>query len=231
MLKAFQDALNLLAHLDGAVLGIVLVSLQVSLSALLIGTVLGLPIGALLATEQFTGKKTIIVTLNTLMGVPTVIVGVLVYLMLSRTGPLGMWGWLFTVKGMIVAQVLLTTPLIAALSRQILEDSWKIHRDSFLSLRLSPLSRFKWLIWDCRFSLTIAILAGLARAISEVGAVMIVGGNIDRSTRTMTTAIALETSKGDLPLALALGIVLLGIVLLANLFTFAVRQIAERRYG
>ncbi|WP_128113320.1 ABC transporter permease [Polynucleobacter necessarius] len=163
MLKAFQDALTLLAHLDGGVLGIVWVSLQVSLTALLIGTLLGLPIGAL--------------------------------------------------------------------SRQILEDSWKIHRDSFLSLRLPPLSRFKWLIWDCRFSLTIAILAGLARAISEVGAVMIVGGNIDHSTRTMTTAIALETSKGDLPLALALGIALLMIVLLANLFTFGVRQIAERRYG
>lgn len=231
MFKAFQDALTLLAHLDGAVLGIVLVSLQVSLSALFIGTLLGLPIGALLATEQFTGKKTIIVTLNTLMGVPTVIVGVLVYLMLSRTGPLGAWGWLFTIKGMVVAQTLLTTPLIAALSRQILEDSWRVHRDSFLSLKLPPLSRFKWLLWDCRFSLTIAILAGLARAISEVGAVMIVGGNIDRSTRTMTTAIALETSKGDLPLALALGIVLLMIVLLANLFTFVVRQVAEHRYG
>lgn len=231
MLKAFQDALTLLAHLDGAVLGIVLVSLQVSLSALLIGTLLGLPIGALLATEQFTGKKTIIVTLNTLMGVPTVIVGVLVYLMLSRTGPLGAWGWLFTIKGMVVAQTLLTTPLIAALSRQILEDSWRVHRDSFLSLKLPPLSRFKWLLWDCRFSLTIAVLAGLARAISEVGAVMIVGGNIDRSTRTMTTAIALETSKGDLPLALALGVVLLMIVLLANLFTFVVRQVAEHRYG
>ena len=184
-----------------------------------------------MATEEFTGKKSIVITLNTLMGVPTVIIGVLVYLMLSRSGPMGAWGWLFTPKGMIVAQTLLTTPLIAALSRQILEDSWRIHRDTFLSLRLPPLSRFKWLIWDCRFSLTIAILAGLARAISEVGAVMIVGGNIQNSTRTMTTAIALETSKGDLPLALALGIVLLGIVLLANLFTFAVRQLAERRYG
>ena len=231
MLTAFQDALSLIAHLDGGVLGIVLVSLQVSLTALFFGALIGLPIGALLATEEFNGKKWIIVLLNTLMGVPTVIVGVIVYLMLSRTGPLGAWGWLFTVKGMILAQILLTTPIIAALSRQILEDSWKIHRDTFLSLRLPSLARFKWLIWDCRFSLTIAILAGLARAISEVGAVMIVGGNIDHSTRTMTTAIALETSKGDLPLALALGIVLLGIVLLANLFTFAVRQIAERRYG
>lgn len=231
MFSTFQEAFALLAHLDGGVMGIVLVSLQVSLSALLFGTLLGLPIGALLATEEFKGKKVTIIALNTLMGVPTVIIGVLVYLMLSRSGPLGAWGWLFTTKGMIVAQTLLTTPLIAALSRQILEDSWRIHRDSFLSLRLPPLSRLKWLIWDCRFSLTIAVLAGLARAISEVGAVMIVGGNIDRSTRTMTTAIALETSKGDLPLALALGIVLLGIVLLANLFTFVVRQIAEKRYG
>jgi tungstate transport system permease protein len=231
MLKAFQDAIALLAHLDAGVLGIVFVSLQVSLTALLIGTLLGIPMGALLATEQFLGKKTIIVTLNTLMGVPTVIVGGWVYLLLSRSGPIGAWGWLFTPNGMSVAQTLLTTPLIAALSRQILEDSWRIHRDSFMSLRLPPLSRFKWLIWDCRFSLTIAVLAGLARAISEVGAVMIVGGNIDHSTRTMTTAIALETSKGDLPLALALGIVLLSIVLLANLFTFAVRQIVERRYG
>ena len=231
MFIAFQDALSLLTQMNSGVIGIVLVSLQVSLSALFIGTLLGLPIGALLATEEFRGKKAVIVTLNTLMGVPTVIVGVVVYLMLSRSGPLGAWGWLFTAKGMILAQILLTTPLIAALSRQILEDSWRIHRDSFLSLQLPVLSRYKWLIWDCRFSLTIAILAGLARAISEVGAVMIVGGNIDHSTRTMTTAIALETSKGDLPLALALGIVLLVIVLLANLFTFAVRQIAERRYG
>jgi len=231
MLTAFQDALALLTHLDGGVLGIVLVSIQVSLTALLFGTLIGLPLGALLATEEFTGKKSVVIALNTLMGVPTVIIGVLVYLMLSRSGPMGAWGWLFTPKGMIVAQTLLTTPLIAALSRQILEDSWRIHRDTFLSLRLPPISRFKWLIWDCRFSLTIAILAGLARAISEVGAVMIVGGNIQNSTRTMTTAIALETSKGDLPLALALGIVLLGIVLLANLLTFAVRQVAERRYG
>ena len=136
MLTAFQDALALLAHLDGGVLGIVLVSLQVSLTALLFGTLIGLPLGALLATEEFTGKKSIVIALNTLMGVPTVIVGVLVYLMLSRSGPMGAWGWLFTPKGMIVAQTLLTTPLIAALSRQILEDSWRIHRDTFLSLRL-----------------------------------------------------------------------------------------------
>jgi tungstate transport system permease protein len=187
MLTTFQDALSLLAHLDAGVIGIVLVSLQVSLTALLLGTIIGLPLGALLATEEFSGKKAITITLNTLMGVPTVIVGVVVYLLLSRTGPLGVWGWLFTPKGMILAQTLLTTPLIAALSRQILEDSWRIHRDSFMALRLPRIAALKWLIWDCRFSLTIAVLAGLARAISEVGAVMIVGGNIDRSTRTMTS--------------------------------------------
>ena len=231
MLKAFQDALVLLIHLDGAVLGIVWASIQVSLTALLFGTLLGLPLGALLATEEFRWKKGVIITLNTLMGVPTVIVGVLVYLLLSRSGPLGAWGWLFTIKGMILAQTLLTTPLIAALSRQILEDAWRIHRDAFLTLRLPRLATLKWLSWDCRFSLSIAILAGLARAISEVGAVMIVGGNIDHSTRTMTTAIALETSKGDLPLALALGMILLSIVLIANLFTFVIRQIAEHRYA
>lgn len=231
MLIAFQDALTLVAQLDRAVIGIVMVSLQVSFTALILGTLVGLPLGAWLATEQFRGKRALIIVLNTLMGVPTVIIGVLVYLMLSRSGPLGDLGWLFTVKGMVVAQFLLTTPLVAALSRQVLEDAWQIHRETFLSLRFGRLTYMKWLIWDCRFSLTIAVLAGLARAISEVGAVMIVGGNIDNATRTMTTAIALETSKGDLPLALALGIVLLAIVLLANLLTFAVRSIAERRYG
>jgi tungstate transport system permease protein len=231
MYSAFVDAFSLLAQLDSTIIRIVLTSLQVSLTALILGTLVGLPLGAWLATEEFAGKKVAIVILNSLMGVPTVIVGVLVYLVLSRSGPFGEWGWLFTVKGMIVAQFFITTPLIAALSRQILEDSWKIHRETFMALRLPPLARLKWLIWDCRFSLTIAILAGFARAISEVGAVMIVGGNIDRVTRTMTTAIALETSKGDLALALSLGIVLLGIVLVANIFIFMVRQMAERRYG
>lgn len=231
MFTAFQGAFALLAHQDQALLGIVWVSLQVSLAALLVGALLGLPLGAILAVEEFKGKKIVVVLLNTLMGVPTVIVGVLVYLLLSRSGPLGVLGWLFTVPGMIVAQVLLTTPLIAALSRQFLEDAWRSHRDSFMALRLPYRSTLKWLCWDCRFSLTIVILAGLARAISEVGAVMIVGGNIDHATRTMTTAIALETSKGDLPLAIALGMVLMGVVLLANLLTLMVRQIAERRYA
>ena len=231
MSSTFLDAFALLAHLDAAIVRIVITSLQVSITALILGTLVGLPLGAWLATEEFAGKRVAIVILNSMMGIPTVIVGVLVYLILSRSGPFGEWGWLFTVKGMIVAQFFITTPLIAALSRQLLEDSWKVHRDTFMALRLPYFSRLKWLIWDCRFSLTIAILAGFARAISEVGAVMIVGGNIDRVTRTMTTAIALETSKGDLAFALSLGIVLLGIVILANIFIFVVRQIAERRYG
>jgi tungstate transport system permease protein len=231
MSSTFLDAFALLAHLDAAIVRIVITSLQVSITALILGTLVGLPLGAWLATEEFAGKRVAIVILNSMMGIPTVIVGVLVYLILSRSGPFGDWGWLFTVKGMIVAQFFITTPLIAALSRQLLEDSWRVHRDTFMALRLPYFSRLKWLIWDCRFSLTIAILAGFARAISEVGAVMIVGGNIDRVTRTMTTAIALETSKGDLAFALSLGIVLLGIVILANIFIFVVRQIAERRYG
>ncbi len=231
MSSTFIDAFALLAHLDAAIVRIVITSLQVSITALVLGTLVGLPLGAWLATEEFVGKRVATVILNSMMGIPTVIVGVLVYLILSRSGPFGEWGWLFTVKGMIVAQFCITTPLIAALSRQLLEDSWKVHRDTFMALRLPYLARLKWLIWDCRFSLTIAILAGFARAISEVGAVMIVGGNIDRVTRTMTTAIALETSKGDLAFALSLGIVLLGIVILANIFIFVVRQVAERRYG
>ncbi len=229
--STFIDAFALLSHLDAAIVRIVITSLQVSITALILGTLVGLPLGAWLATEEFVGKRAATVILNSMMGIPTVIVGVLVYLILSRSGPFGEWGWLFTVKGMIVAQFFITTPLIAALSRQLLGDSWKIHRDTFMALRLPYFSRLKWLIWACRFSLTIAILAGFARAISEVGAVMIVGGNIDRVTRTMTTAIALETSKGDLAFALSLGIVLLGIVIVANIFIFVVRQVAERRYG
>lgn len=231
MWQAFLQAFDLLGTFDDKVLTIVLVSLQVSVTALLIGTLIGLPLGAFIAVKKFWGRQVIVVILNSLMGVPTVIVGVVIYLLLSRSGPLGSLGWLFTAKGMTLAQVLLTTPLIAALTRQIIEDGYITHGDTFKALRLPTLSQLKWLLWDCRFSLSIAVLAGFARAISEVGAVMIVGGNIDRATRTMTTAIALETSKGDLPLALSLGIVLLVIVLIANTFTNWLKSIAERRYG
>jgi tungstate transport system permease protein len=231
MLSAFNDAFSLLETLDANLLGIVLLSLQVSLTALLVGCLLGMPLGAFIAIQNFPGRQGLIVVLNSLMGVPTVIVGVVIYLLLSRTGPLGELNWLFTPKGMILAQSVLTTPLIAALTRQIIEDGWRIHGETMSALRLPIAAKLKWLVWDCRFSLSIALLAGFARAISEVGAVMIVGGNIDRVTRTMTTAIALETSKGDLPLALALGLVLLGVVLLANLMTSTIKSFAERRYG
>ena len=231
MLSAFNDAFSLLETLDANLLGIVLLSLQVSLTALLVGCLLGMPLGAFIAIQNFPGRQGLIVILNSLMGVPTVIVGVVIYLLLSRSGPLGDLNWLFTPKGMILAQSVLTTPLIAALTRQIIEDGWRIHGETMSALRLPIAAKLKWLVWDCRFSLSIALLAGFARAISEVGAVMIVGGNIDRVTRTMTTAIALETSKGDLPLALALGLVLLGVVLLANLMTSIIKSFAERRYG
>jgi tungstate transport system permease protein len=231
MIQAIEQAWQLLFSLDPSTWEIVRLSLQISITALLIGALIGLPLGAYLAIQDFPGRKIIITILNSLMGIPTVIVGVLIYLLLSRTGPLGFLGLLFTPKGIIIAQVMLTTPLIAALSRQTIEDAWHVHGETFNSLKLPVLSKLKWLLWDCRFSLSIAIIAGFARAISEVGAVMIVGGNIDRSTRTMTTAIALETSKGDLPLALALGIVLLCVVLLANASASILKNWAEKKYG
>jgi tungstate transport system permease protein len=231
MFSAISDAFTLLETFDANLFGIVLVSLQVSITALLIGCLLGMPLGAFIAIQNFPGRQGVVVILNSLMGVPTVIVGVVIYILLSRTGPMGDLNWLFTSKGMILAQSVLTTPLIAALTRQIIEDGWRIHGETMSALRLPIAAKLKWLVWDCRFSLSIALLAGFARAISEVGAVMIVGGNIDGVTRTMTTAIALETSKGDLPLALALGLVLLGAVLIANLMTSIIKSFAERRYG
>lgn len=231
MFSAISDAFILLETFDANLFGIVLVSLQVSITALLIGCLLGMPLGAFIAIQNFPGRQGVVVILNSLMGVPTVIVGVVIYILLSRTGPMGDLNWLFTSKGMIMAQSVLTTPLIAALTRQIIEDGWRVHGETMSALRLPIAAKLKWLVWDCRFSLSIALLAGFARAISEVGAVMIVGGNIDGVTRTMTTAIALETSKGDLPLALALGLVLLGAVLIANLMTSVIKSFAERRYG
>jgi tungstate transport system permease protein len=231
MFSAISDAFTLLETFDANLFGIVLVSLQVSITALLIGCLLGMPLGAFIAIQNFPGRQGVVVILNSLMGVPTVIVGVVIYILLSRTGPMGDLNWLFTSKGMIMAQSVLTTPLIAALTRQIIEDGWRVHGETMSALRLPIAAKLKWLVWDCRFSLSIALLAGFARAISEVGAVMIVGGNIDGVTRTMTTAIALETSKGDLPLALALGLVLLAAVLIANLMTSVIKSFAERRYG
>jgi tungstate transport system permease protein len=231
MFETIHKAFLAVFSLDRDVWQIVGTSLNVSVCALLIGLLLGIPIGALLAVGNFPGRKICITFFNTMMNVPTVIIGVLVYLLLSRTGPLGTLGWLFTIPGMIIAQSCLTTPLIAAISRQVIADAWQIHRESFLLLHITFLDQLKWIIWDCRFSLVITLLAGFGRAISEVGAVMIVGGNIAHYTRTMTTAISLETSKGDLVLSLALGIVLLLIVFIVNYLAYLLKTSAEKRYG
>lgn len=231
MWDTLYQAFSLVFNLDPEVWNIAFTSISVSAIALLNGVILGLPLGAFLAIANFPGKKWCLTILNTCMNIPTVIIGVLIYLLLSRSGPLGDLGLLFTKTGMIIAQTLLTTPIIAAVSRQIIADAWQSHRDTFTSLHLRLFHQMKWILWDCRFSLVIVILLGFSRAISEVGAVMIVGGNIAQHTRTLTTAIALETSKGDLALSLSLGIVLLSIVLLANIAAHFLKSSAERKYG
>jgi tungstate transport system permease protein len=228
---ALREAFGLLARFEGDVAGIARLSLQVSLSAVAMAALIGLPLGALVAIARFPGKAAVTVAMNTFMGLPSVIVGVIVYLMLSRSGPLGPLGLLFTPSAMIIAQTCLTLPLIAALTRQMTDDAWREHGEALRSLRLPLLARTRVLLWHCRFSLVAILLAGLGRAISEVGAVMIVGGNIDRLTRTMTTAIALETSKGDLALALALGMLLMTIVLGLNLVASVTRGLAMKRFG
>ena len=210
---------------------IVALSLQVSLSAVALATVLGLPLGAAVAIGRFPGRHALVVLLNALMGLPPVVVGLAVYLLLSRAGPLGPLGLLFTPGAMVFAQTVLILPIIAALSRQAAEDAWREYEEQLHSLWARGLGAALTLLWDIRFSLVTAVLAGLGRASAEVGAVMIVGGNIDGVTRVMTTAIALETSKGDLPLALGLGIVLIAIVLALNAAAFLVKEAAQRRYG
>ena len=210
---------------------IVGLSLQVSLSAVAFACVLGLPLGAAIAVGHFPGRKTVIVVLNALMGLPPVVVGLVVYLILSRAGPLGPLGLLFTPTAMVVAQTALILPIIAALSRQAVADAWSEYAEQLRSLGVDGMAAALTVLWDLRFSLLTTVLAGLGRAAAEVGAVMIVGGNIDGVTRVMTTAIALETSKGDLPLALGLGVVLISIVLVLNAAAFLVKEAAERRYG
>jgi len=229
--EAFAAAWALIAGFEPGLLGIVTLSLQVSLSAVLIATALALPLGAAIAVGRFPGRQALIVLLNALMGLPPVVVGLLVYLLLSRAGPLGSLGILFTPSAMVVAQTLLVVPIIAALSRQVIEDAWREYDEQLRSLGASRASAALTLIWDTRFSLVTIVLAGFGRAAAEVGAVMIVGGNIDGVTRVMTTAIALETSKGDLPLALGLGIVLLTLVLLLNALAALIRELAARKYG
>ncbi|MBK7414855.1 MAG: ABC transporter permease [Dechloromonas sp.] len=231
MLSTLADAFLLLGSLDHRLLEIVGLSLRVSLSALLFGALLGLPLGAWLAVASFPGRGILIVTLNALMGLPSVVVGVLVYLALSRSGPFGSYGLLFSPSAMIVAQSLLVVPLIAAVTRQIVEDAWKDYAPEFSVIGIGRPQAVGLLLADCRFSLSVATLAGLGRAMSEVGAVMIVGGNIDGYTRVMTTAIALETSKGDLALSIALGLVLMTIILGLNVAAYGLRCWAARRYG
>jgi tungstate transport system permease protein len=210
---------------------IVVLSLQVSLTAVGLAALAGLPLGAAIAVKRFPGRPAVIVLLNALMGLPPVVVGLAVYLLLSRAGPLGSLGLLFTPGAMVVAQTILILPIIAALSRQAVEDAWREYDEQLRSLGVDGARAALTVLWDVRFSLLTAVLAGLGRASAEVGAVMIVGGNIDGVTRVMTTTIALETSKGDLPLALGLGIVLIGIVLLLNAGAFLLKEAAQRRYG
>ena len=225
------SALQLVLTGDPALLAIVRLSLLVSLSAVILGALIGVPLGAAVALTHFRGREAVIVILNALMGLPPVVVGLAVYLLLSRSGPLGSWGLLFTPQAMIVAQTVLITPIIAALARQTIEDLWTEYRDELAAMDIGPLGRITALIWDGRFSLVTALLAGFGRAAAEVGAVIIVGGNIDGFTRTMTTAIALETSKGDLPLAIGLGIVLIAIVIAVNAGAWAMRRAGERLAG
>jgi tungstate transport system permease protein len=224
-------AWQLVTGADARLAGIVLLSLRVSLAATLIACIVGMPVGALLAVGRFPGRRPLIVLFNGLMGLPPVVVGLLVYLLLSRAGPLGSFGLLFSPTAMIIAQAILVTPIVAALTRQVVADAWSEYREQLRSLGAGRVRAGATLLWDGRFSLSTAALAGFGRAIAEVGAVMIVGGNIDGVTRVMTTTIALETSKGDLPLALALGFILITVVLAINAVAYGVRGWAERKWG
>ncbi len=229
--QALKTAFALIAAFDPALVEIVLRSLQINLLALFIAALIGLPLGAATALYRFPGRKVLAVLLSAFMGLPPVVVGLLVYLALSRSGPFGVFGLLFTPTAMIIAQVILITPIIAAISRQALETMWQEYEEQFHSLGVPPWRRLSALLWDGRFVLLTALLAGFGRASAEVGAVMIVGGNIDHVSRVMTTAIALEISRGDLSLALALGFILLALSLAINGASFMIRDTAERRYG
>jgi tungstate transport system permease protein len=231
ILASFALALRLIAGGDSELWSIVALSLEVSLASAVLACALGLPLGALVAVGEFPGRRTVTVALNALLGLPSVVVGLVVYLLLSRAGPLGALGILFTPTAIVVAQTVLVLPIVAALARQFIEDAWRGYREQLTSLGVSRLRAIPTLLWDLRFSLLTVVLAGFGRAASEVGAVMIVGGNIDGVTRVMTTAIALETSKGDLPLALALGLILMAVVLALNAAAYAIREWSVKRHG
>jgi tungstate transport system permease protein len=214
--ESAATALRLIVDFDPTLLAIVTRSLTVSATACVLACLGGLLLGAWLGVARFPGRGACLTVLNTLLAVPSVVVGLVVYLLLSRSGPLGFLGWLFSFQAMVLAQAVLVLPVAAALTRQVIEDADRAHGEQLQSLGAGPSLRALLLVWDERFALLTVVIACFGRAISEVGAVMIVGGNIDGFTRVMTTAIALETSKGDLPLALALGLVLLAVVLLLN---------------
>jgi tungstate transport system permease protein len=228
--EAFAAATHMIARADASLIEIAALSLRVSGTATIVASLIALPIAAWVAQTRSRAREAIVVLLNACMALPPVIVGLVVYLLLSRSGPLGALGWLFTPNGMILAQVVLIAPIIAALARQTLEDSHAEYRDLFTSLALTRWQQTKTLLFETRFSLLVLLLAGFGRAIAEVGAVMMVGGNIAGHTRVMTTAIALETSKGELALALALGVVLIVIVLLVTTVAQIANAYLRRRY-
>ena len=229
--SALGAALDLIFDLDPHFVQIVGLSLRVTLGAMLLAALIGLPLGALLGLARFPGRSALIVFVNALMGLPPVVAGLIVFLVLSRSGPLGSLGWLFTPRAMIVAQTILVLPIVVALTRQVIEDLWAEYREHLTSLGQAGLRAVPTLLWDARFSLATALLAGFGRASAEVGAVLIVGGNIAGYTRVMTTSIALETSKGDLPLALGLGIVLIALTLAINAVAFGASRIGARFAG
>jgi tungstate transport system permease protein len=224
--QAFASALRQIVTLDPQLLQIIALSLKVTLTAVAIATLLGFAVGGVLAVYRFPGRGAVAALLNALMGLPPVVAGLIVYLLLSNAGPLGVLQLLYTPGAMIIAQVILITPIVAALTRQTCEDLLEEYRDQLRSLGASSAEVVTTLLWDGRYRLITAVLAGFGRAIAEVGAVMIVGGNIDHVTRTMTTAIALETSKGNITLALALGMILLAIALVVNVALMGSRRLA-----
>ncbi len=229
---AFEQALRLLLDLDSDLLEIVALSLEVSLAAVALAALVGLPLGAALGITRFPGRQAVIIFLNALMGLPPVVVGLTVYLLLSRAGPLGVLGLLYTPAAMVIAQTILVTPIIAALARQTVEDLGAEYDEQLRVLGVGPLASVATLLWDARYTLVTAMLAGFGRAVAEVGAVIIVGGNINHVTRVMTTAIALETSKGNLALALGLGIILVSIAVAVNAAVASLRLTAARSaYG
>ncbi len=227
----FGAAFDLIVSLDPQFLQIVGLSLRVTLSAVFLAALIGLPLGAMLALSRFPGRSALIVAINALMGLPPVVAGLAIFLLLSRSGPLGSLGWLFTPKAMILAQAILVLPIIIALTRQTIEDLWGEYREHLTSLGQTGIKAIPTLLWDARFSLATALLAGFGRASAEVGAVLIVGGNIAGYTRVMTTSIALETSKGDLALALGLGITLIALTLAINALAFGASRIGSRFAG